>query len=222
MEYFKELSKTKIFAYSNEFECQAMMFCFKTKFKTFEKHQTIVKQGDPMENVVLIVKGGAKIENLDNLGNINILTQLKAGGAYGIETAYAGNINYKDSLIATEKTLVLFMNRYRLLNQCDNRCKRHEIIIKKINQMIAENNIELQNKLSFMSKKTIREKLLSYFLYMTEKNQSNYFEIPFNVTELANYLSVDRSALSNELGKMKKDNIIDYDKKQYRLIKSEH
>ena len=222
MEYFKELSKTKIFAYSNEFECQAMMFCFKTKFKTFEKHQTIVKQGDPMENVVLIVKGGAKIENLDNLGNINILTQLKAGGAYGIETAYAGKINYKDSLIATEKTLVLFMNRYRLLNQCDNRCKRHEIIIKKINQMIAENNIELQNKLSFMSKKTIREKLLSYFLYMTEKNQSNYFEIPFNVTELANYLSVDRSALSNELGKMKKDNIIDYDKKQYRLIKSEH
>ena len=222
MEYFKELSQTKIFAYSNEFECQAMMFCFKTKFKTFEKHQTIVKQGDPMENVVLIVKGGAKIENLDNLGNINILTQLKAGGAYGIETAYAGNINYKDSLIATEKTLVLFMNRYRLLNQCDNRCKRHEIIIKKINQMIAENNIELQNKLSFMSKKTIREKLLSYFLYMTEKNQSNYFEIPFNVTELANYLSVDRSALSNELGKMKKDNIIDYDKKQYRLIKSEH
>ena len=88
--------------------------------------------------------------------------------------------------------------------------------------MIAANNIELQNKLSFMSKKTIREKLLSYFLYMTEKNQSNYFEIPFNVTELANYLSVDRSALSNELGKMKKDNIIDYDKKQYRLIKSEH
>lgn len=219
MEYFKELSQTKIFAYSNEFECQAMMFCFKTRFKTFEKHQHIVTQGEPMSDVVLIVKGCAKIENLDNLGNINILTQLNAGEAYGLETAYAGDVNYKDSLIATEKTLVLFMNRYRLLNQCDNRCKRHEIIIKKINQMIAENNIELQNKLSYLTKKTIREKLMSYFLHMTEKSKSDYFEIPFNVTELANYLSVDRSALSNELGKMKKEKVIDYDKRQYRLIK---
>lgn len=219
MEHFKELAQSKIFSYSSEFECQAMMFCFKTRFVNFEKHQVIVRQGEPMENIVLIVKGGAKIENLDSLGNINILMQLKAGEAYGLETAYAGDDNYKDSLIATEKTLVLFMNRYRLLTQCDNRCKRHEIVIKKINQMIAENNIELQNKLTHMSKKTIREKLMSYFSTLKEKSKSQYFEIPYNVTELANYLAVDRSALSNELSKMKKDGIIDYDKKQYRLIK---
>ncbi len=219
MEYFKELSQTKIFAYSNEFECQAMMFCFKTKFKTFEKHQRIVTQGDKMQDVVLIVKGSAKIENQDSLGNINILTLLSAGDAYGLETAYAGQENYKDSLIATEKCLVLFMDRYRLLNQCDNRCKRHEIVIKRINQMIADNCIELQNKLTYISKKTIREKLMSYFLKVAEDFKSNYFSIPYNVTELANYLSVDRSALSNELSKMKKEGIIDYDKKQYRLIK---
>lgn len=218
MEHFKELSQTKIFAYCNEFECQAMMFCFKTKFKTFEKHQAIVNQGDPMNDVVLIVKGSAKIENMDSLGNINILMQLKKGDAYGLENAYAGSECYKDSLIATEKTLVLFMNKYRLLNQCDNRCKRHEIVIKKINQMIAENSIELLNKLTHMSKKTIREKLMSYFLTMTETSGSDYFEIPYNVTELANYLSVDRSALSNELSKMKADGLIDYDKKQFRLI----
>lgn len=218
MEHYKELAQTKIFSYSSEFECQAMMFCFKTRFVNFEKHQTIVKQGDIMDNVVLIVKGGAKIENLDSLGNINILMQLKAGDAYGLETAYAGAQTYKDSLIATEKTLVLFMNRYRLLNQCDNRCKRHEIVIKKINQMIADNNIELQNKLMHISKKTIREKLMSYFLTQTEKTNNTYFEIPYNVTELANYLSVDRSALSNELGKMKREGIIDYDKRQFRLI----
>lgn len=220
MEHYKALSKTKIFAYLSEFECQAMMFCLKTKFKTFEKHQKIVQQGDVMEDVVLILKGSAKIENVDSLGNVNIITLLNAGGAYGLETAYVDDQVYKDSLVATEKCLVLFMNRYRLLNQCDNRCKRHEIVIKKINQMIAENNIEMQNKLMHISKKTIREKLLSYFCMMCEKFSSHYFEIPYNVTELANYLAVDRSALSTELGKMKKEGIIDYDKKQYRLIKT--
>ena len=84
--------------------------------------------------------------------------------------------------------------------------------------MIAENSIELLNKLTHMSKKTIREKLMSYFLTMTETSGNYYFEIPYNVTELANYLSVDRSALSNELSKMKADGLIDYDKKQFRLI----
>ena len=88
--------------------------------------------------------------------------------------------------------------------------------------MIADNNIELQNKLMHISKKTIREKLMSYFLTQTEKTNNTYFEIPYNVTELANYLSVDRSALSNELGKMKKEGIIDYDKRQFRLIKKKN
>lgn len=219
MENYELLKNTKIFNSASEFECQAMMFCFKTRFKTFPKNSYIIEQGQPMEDLVMILKGGAKVESVDSLGDISILMNLKKGEIYGVESAYAGDSVYKDSLIATEKTMVMFMNKHRVITPCANRCKRHDIVVKHIMQMVAENNIQLLDKLTHMSKKTIREKLLSYFYSLSEKAKSNYFEIPFNKTELASFLSVDRSAMSTELTKMKEDGLIDFDKRQFRLIK---
>lgn len=219
MEFYEELKNTKIFSSATEFECQAMMFCFKTRFKTFNKNDYIVKQGDDMEEVVLILKGGATVEHIDSMGDISILTKLKVGDIYGLENAYAGENVFKDSLIATEKTLVLFMNKHRLITPCVNRCRRHDIVSKHLMQMVAERNIELLDKMKHLSKKTIRDKLMSYFNSLSKKAGSNYFEIPFNKTELANYLSVDRSAMSSELSKMRDDGLIDFDKRQFQIKK---
>lgn len=219
MEYYNDLKNTKIFGSATEFECQAMMFCFKTRFKIFAKNEHIIEQGQQMEELVMIVKGEAIVKNIDSLGDISILMRLKAGDVYGLESAYAGESVYKDSVIATEKTLVLFMNKHRVLNPCENKCKRHDFVVKHIMQMIAERNIELLEKLTHVSKKTIREKLLSYFNSIIAKTGNDYFEIPFNKTELASYLSVDRSAMSTELGKMKEEGLIDFEKRQFRLIK---
>ncbi len=217
MEHFLDLKATKIFKDANEFECQAMMFCFKTRFKTFDKNETIVSQGDEIENIVLIVKGAAIAQNIDSLGDICILSKLGRGDTYGVEAAYAGEQFYKDNLIATEKSLVLFLNKHRLITPCTNRCKRHDVVVKNLMQTVAESSMKLLDKLSFMSKKSTREKLMSYFVSMSEKAESSYFEIPFNKTELANYLSVDRSAMSTELSKMRAEGIIDYDKRQYHI-----
>lgn len=219
MEHFETLKSTKIFSEASEFECQAMMFCFKTKFRIFNKLDTIVKQGDNMEHVILILKGGANVENVDVLGNISILMKLTKGDAYGIESAYAHDEVYTDSVIATERCFVLFLDRHRLITPCQNRCRRHDTVVRNLMKMVAERNIELLNKLTHMSKKSIRDKLLSYLYSQYHKTNNTYFEIPFNKTELASYLSVDRSAMSSELNKMKKEGIIDFDKKQYRIIK---
>ena len=221
MQYYEELKNTKIFASASEFECQAMMFCFKTRFKTFNKNSSIIKQGDPMDEVVLILKGSALVENVDNLGDISILMRLKSGHVYGLESAYSGEEVYKDSLIAREKTLVMFMNKHRVINPCANRCKRHDIVVKHLMQMVARSNMKLLDKITHLSKKTIREKLMSYFTTMARKKGSNYFELPYNKTELANYLSVDRSAMSTELTRMKEDGLIDFEKRQFHLIKKE-
>jgi len=220
MQYFQELKKTKIFKDANEFELQAMMFCMKTKFKNFDKQQHIVSPDDKVEDVVLIVKGGAIVQNVDTLGNISVISRLKAGDVYGAELAYTGGTTFKDTVIATEKTLVMFMNKHRLINPCENRCKKHERVVKNLMQVIAENHINLLDKLTHMSKKTIRDKLLSYFNSLSIKNNSAYFDIPFSKTELANYLSVDRSAMSTELSKMKEEGIIDFDKREFHLIKT--
>ena len=219
MEFYEELKNTKIFSSATEFECQAMMFCFKTRFKNFNKNEHIVNQGENMEEVVLILKGGATVEHIDSMGDISILMKLKKGEIYGIESAYAGDNVYKDTLIATEKTLVMFMNKHRLITPCANKCRRHDIVSKHLMQMVASSNIQLLDKLTHMSKKTIRDKLLSYFNSLSKKAGSHYFEIPFNKTELASFLSVDRSAMCTELSKMRDDGLIDFDKRQFRLIK---
>lgn len=218
MEYFQDLKKTPIFKETTEFECQAMMFCFKTKFKTFQKNEQIVKQGDLIEDVVLIVKGGAIAENIDLLGNVNIVSELERGDVYGLECAVAQEEVFRDTLVANQKTLVLFMNKHRIINPCFNRCKRHENVVKNIMKLVAESHIKLLDKLTHMSRKTTREKLLSYLIAESKKSRNEYFEIPFNKTELANYLSVDRSAMSTELNKMKEEGIIDFDKKRYRIL----
>lgn len=221
MEHFEDLKKTKIFSSATEVDCQAMMFCFKTRFKTFNKNQNIVEQGQDMDDLVLIVKGGAIVENVDSMGEISILRRLKNGDVYGLESAYFGENIFKDSLIATEKTLVLFMNKHRIINPCENRCRRHDIVSKHLAQIIAESNMELMDKLTHMSKKTIRDKLMSYFNSLAKKTGVNYFEIPFNKTELASYLSVDRSAMSTELTKMKEDGLIEFEKRQFHILKKE-
>ena len=219
MEYFEDLKQTRIFRSATEFECQAMMFCFKTRFKYFNKHEHIVEQGENMEDLVLIVKGGAIVQHIDSLGDISILMRLKKGDVYGLENAYSGETVFKDTLIATEKTLVLFMNKHRVVNPCENRCRRHDIVAKHLMQIVAERNAQLLEKLTHMSKRTIREKLMSYFNSLAKKAGVNYFEIPFNKTELANFLSVDRSAMSTELSKMKEDGLIDFERRQFHLIK---
>ena len=174
-----------------------------------------------MDDLVLIVKGGAIVENVDSMGEISILRRLKNGDVYGLESAYFGENIFKDSLIATEKTLVLFMNKHRIINPCENRCRRHDIVSKHLAQIIAESNMELMDKLTHMSKKTIRDKLMSYFNSLAKKTGVNYFEIPFNKTELASYLSVDRSAMSTELTKMKEDGLIEFEKRQFHILKKE-
>lgn len=219
MEYFSLLKSTKIFSDANEFECQAMMFCFKTRFKSFDKNEKIVTEGDPVTDVVMVLKGSANILNEDDLGNISIISRVGFGEVFGLEELNNKMEIYKNNLVAKEKCLVMFMNAHRLMNMCENKCKRHELIIKNLMSMLLDNNKILLEKLNILSKKSTREKLLAYFKLCAEKNDNTYFEIPFNKTELANFLSVDRSAMSTELNKLKSEGIIDFDKKQYHLIK---
>ena len=111
----------------------------------------------------------------------------------------------------------MIMNRHSLINPCQNKCKRHDIVVKNLVKLIVERNAELIEKLRLLSKKNTREKVLAYLYRQSSLAGAAYFDIPYNKTELANYLSVDRSALSTVLSKLKEEGIIDFDKKHYHI-----
>lgn len=219
MELFNDFQGLSIFSDVSENDILAMAHCFNIRIKNFVKNSVIVEAGAPLESIILIIKGGALVENYDSNGDLSILMKLKSGDVFAIEGAFAGESTYSYDLIATEKTSVAILSRHRLCKPCENRCKRHILLLGKLMTMMAERNFTLLEKISYMSKKTIREKVLNYLYGQSRQNNSSYFDIPYNKTELANYLSVDRSALSSELNKLKKEKVIDFDKKRYHILK---
>ncbi len=221
MENFSEIKKTKIFGEISENDMQALAFCLKIKFRNYNKNDTIISPGQPFEDVVMILKGGAKIEDVDPLGDISLITKLKVGELYGVENFYAGEQVYSDYLVATEHSLVMFMNKHRLITPCQNRCKRHEIVVRNLMKTIVERNALLSTKLKLMSKKNTRSKVLAFLYNQSKIAGSTYFDIPYNKTELANYLSVDRSALSTVLSKLREERIIDFDKRHFHINKTD-
>lgn len=219
MELYNDFQRLSIFSDTSENDILAMAHCFNIRIKNFAKNSVIVEAGAPLTSIILIIKGGAMVESYDANGDLSIIMKLKSGDVYAIEGAFAGESSYSYDLVATEKTSVAILNKHRLCKICDNRCKRHILLLEKIMNMMAERNFSLLEKISYMSKKTIREKVLNYLYNQSSQNNSSYFDIPFNKTELANFLSVDRSALSSELNKLKKEKVIDFEKKRYHILK---
>lgn len=217
MEILKELKKNPIFKGFGEKELYSMLNCFCFEMKDFEKNQPILQQNQPIEKIALILKGEANVEHVDIFDNQSIILNLKAGDFFGLEETYAERTIFINSLISCEKSTVAFFDKTKFIFPCQNNCKHHNILLKRIINYISSRNLMLIDKIKHLSQKGIKEKVLSYLQSQSKLAQSPYFDIPFNKTELANYLSVERSALSTVLGKLKKDGIIDFEKKRYHI-----
>lgn len=217
MEIFRELKKVPAFAGVSDKELQAMSNCFKAEICFFDKGQEIIRQGDPLDKVILISKGEANAQNEDMFGNISIILNLKAGDFFGIEEAYAEQDCFKDTLVATEPVTVVLFDKTKIISPCANNCLCHQILSKRMIKTVSSRALALTDKIKHLSQRGIRDKVLSYLQTQSLLAGSRYFDIPFNKTELASYLAVERSALSSVLGKLKQEGVIDFEKKRYHL-----
>lgn len=217
MEIFKELKKNPIFKDFNDGQLSAILDCFSVEIKEFDKNQSIFQQNQPIEKIALILRGEANVEHIDIFDNQSIILNLKAGDFFGLEETYAERSIFLNSLIACEKSVVAFFDSNKFVFPCQNNCKHHQALLKKIINYISSRNLMLIDKIKHLSQKGIKEKVLSYLQSQSKMAQSPYFDIPFNKTELANYLSVERSALSTVLSRLKKEGVIDFEKKRYHI-----
>ena len=123
-----------------------------------------------------------------------------------------------DEELVSENANVLLIPLDRVMHSCTNTCVCHRQLVENMVHIIADKNRELIRKIEVISKRTIREKLLAYLSMQAQSQNARYFEIPLGRTELADYLCVDRSALTRELAKMRDDGLIDYDKNCFRIL----
>lgn len=191
--------------------------CSKVQKKTFTKGQTITNYIAKRNQFCLLVSGEANLIRYDLNGNKTIVEHLNKNDIFG-EIFYNVTTNNELFVVAKKNCTVLFYSYDLLQNKCEKNCKFHKILFQTLPDLFLNEINDLNTRLELLSKRTIREKLLAYFTIISTQNISKTFVIPFSLTDLADYLSIDRSAMMRELGNLKNEKIIEKEGNRITLL----
>lgn len=215
------LSKTLLFRGASPEEVQAMLGCLKAEIRRFPRGSTIYRAGDTVTSVGLVLSGSVSIESDDVWGNKSILDHARSGQVFAETYACLPGEPLMISVVAAEAAEILFLDVSRVLHLCSDSCEFHGKLIRNLLSIASQKNLNLSRRIFHTSSKSIRGRLLSYLSFQATQHGSHDFEIPFNRQQLADYLSVDRSAMSNELSKMQRDGLLKVDRSHFTLLQIE-
>ena len=215
--YYHQIKNSPVFYGMKDDELQGLLECFNARIRNFEEGEMIIRQGDRITNIYLILEGAVNIEKDSYWGRRIIITQLSVNDNIALAFVASKNIESNIDAVAAQNTRVLVLSYDKCTSMCQNACTRHKVLINNLFDILSKENIELIQKIENVSQKTIRDKLLTYLSNEARKRKSNSFEIPFNRQDLADYLNIDRSAMSFELSKLQKEGLIKYNKNKFVL-----
>lgn len=216
--YIPILKRTQMFSGVGDNEIFGMLSCLGARLYCYKKGEYVFRQGERVSDIVVLVEGNLLIQNDDYWGNRSILGRIALGEMFGEAYVAPDSGVLLNDVVATEDSTVIFFDVKRILTTCSSACRFHTMIIQNMFYAISEKNRKLVQKLGHMSKRSTQEKLISYLSEEAKKQNSSYFTIPFNRQQLADFLSVDRSAMSNELCKMRDKGLLEFDKNNFRLL----
>ena len=211
------LSNTQLFRGIEEKEVSSLLQCLSAGKRSYQKGEVILAEGTVTESLGVVLSGMAMISCSDVWGNNHILGNVAPGAVFAEVYACLPGEPLLISVSAAEDTTVLFMNVGRVLSTCTNACPFHTKLVRNLLTVCAQKSLQLSQRILHTSSKSIRGRLLSYFSECAKRSGSCAFRIPYNRQQLADYLSVDRSALCNELSKMQREGIITYERNQFLL-----
>lgn len=220
MSLLEYAAKSEMFAGMTEDEIERVIECTGALVCKYDSGEFISKPGAKFKRVGIVLSGSVTVAWLDGDGNKFILDVVEEGGMFGLSSAICGGeVNTPETYIYAEKNCeTLMMDANRFLSECEKHCTAHRKIVCNALLELSRRNTSLIWKTCHMSQRTMRKKLTSY-LAVNEKERGKPFKIPMNRQELADYLGVDRSAMSAELSRMKKEGLIDYSKNEFVINK---
>lgn len=210
---------TALFAGVTENEAREMLHCLNPVHRHYKKDEVIFNAGEHISTFGLMLSGSALIYIEDYWGNRNIISKVESGDLFGESFAARPSEALNASVAAAENCVVIFLELHRVLTTCPTACAHHRRIIENLLAVVSEKNQRLNEKLIHISQRGTRQKLLSYLSACARQADSSVFEIPFNRQELADYLSVDRSALSAELSRLKADGLLDFHRSSFKMLR---
>ena len=215
--FLSVLQLSKLFYGISENELTAMLSCLDARKEAFPKESVVLRAGDTAESIGLVLSGSVLVVQDDIWGNRNIISRAGKGQTFAVAFACAPGSGLNVDVIAETPVTIMFLNVNRILNVCSSACAHHSQIIRNLLGELAEKNLRFSEKLKHMGQRTTRAKIMSYLSAEAQRLGKYEFDIPFSRQQLADYLCVERSGLSLELGKMKRDGLLDYHKSHFIL-----
>lgn len=217
-EFIPVLKRTKLFSGVGDDDISTMLTCLGARLLPYKKGEHVLRQGEHLSDILVLAEGRLHIQRDDYWGNRSILGHIGVGEIFGEAYVAPESGTLLNDVIAVEDSAVFFFDVKRVISTCSSACRFHTMVVQNLFFAISEKNRGLVQKLDYMSRRTTREKLLSYLSEEAKKQNSASITLPFNRQQLADYLSVDRSAMSNELCKMRDEGLLEFEKNRFRLF----
>ncbi len=213
----KVLLRSKLFQGISDTDIPGMLSCLNARKITIDKGSYLIQEGDSAEYVGVLLSGELEISSTDYYGNRNIMARILPGDLYGETIACAGIPASPVSVMALCPSEALLLNCNQMIMPCNKACDFHNRLITNLLQILADKNLNFQRKLQITSKRTTREKLLTFLMLEAKRQGKASFTIGYDRQSLADFLGVDRSAMSTELSKLQKDGILTTKKNHFTL-----
>ena len=211
------LAGTRLFQGIREHEIEAMLTCLSAEERTYGKNAYIYRAGDVTGRLGVVMEGAVNIIKDDVWGNRKIIENIGRGQIFGETYACLKGEPLMVDVQASERSRILFMDVNRILTTCSSSCDFHNRLIRSLMYVLAGKNLMLTKKMDIITPKSLRERVMVYLSQESVKQGSRTITVPFNRQQMADYLSVDRSALSAELSRMQRDGVISYEKNRFTI-----
>ena len=196
----------------------AMLGCLSYRLARYKKGEAVALEQEHLRHIGIILSGAVDMVKEDLWGSKTLLVRMYRDELFGESFACGSDSLSTVTFLAAEDSEIMFIPFNKVMHTCTMACAFHHRLVENMVRIIADKNRDLMRKVEVVSKKTLREKILAYLSLQAQLHESRYFEIPLGRVELADYLCADRSALTRELGKMREEGLIDYDKNMFRIF----
>ncbi len=212
------LADCPLFFGIKEEEFDSMLSCLAARVMEYKKDTYIYTSGSDMSEIGIVLFGSVIIIKEDYWGNRTIIARMSASDMFAESFAFTAGDKLSISVVAAENTEILFIDCKNIININVSPCGFHTTLINNMVRILAGKNVMLMQKIDHISCRSTRDKLLSYLSAQALEQKNKSFTIPYNRQELADYLCIDRSAMSNELGKLRDEGILAFHKNSFELF----
>jgi len=216
--FLEVLRKCPLFFNIDDGNLITMLGCLGARVDKFDKKYTVFAEGSQAKYIGIVLSGSVQITQLDYYGNRSILTSIGKGEIFAEAFACADIKELPVSVIANEPSEIMLIDCKRILNVCTAGCAFHNQLIYNLMKDIATKAVMFQQKIEVTTKRTTRDKIMAYLMLCAKKTGSSSFEIPFDRQELADYLEVDRTGLSNEISKLRREGVLESRRSYFHLL----